>query len=113
MRLIARGVRLDWVNANIRQPACHFSCSDIGALAGGERAEAALPRLAISPKTAVTHLVGLPHRAWEGRACRALRIGKGDSADRRGIYLLGGVHALESGSPDILINFARLLTHAY
>jgi hypothetical protein len=29
---------------------------------------------------------------------------------RRGVYLLGGVHAREWGSPDILINFVQLLT---
>ena len=29
------------------------------------------------------------------------------------MYLLGGVHAREWGSPDILINFVQLLTDAY
>src|SRR5437868_4520877 len=80
---------------------------------GVDEVEAALSSMAMSPNTAFTHLIDLPHRTWEGRACHALRIGKGNSADRRGIYLLGGVHAREWGSPDILINFARLLTQAY
>ena len=29
------------------------------------------------------------------------------------MYFLGGVHAREWGSPDILVNFVRLLTDAY
>lgn len=41
-----------------------------------------------------------------------LRIHAGPAA-RAGVYLLGGVHAREWGSPDILINSVRLLTDAY
>ncbi len=32
---------------------------------------------------------------------------------RGGVYFLGGIHAREWGSPDILINFVKLLTDAY
>ena len=59
-----------------------------------------------------TTLITLPHITWEGRTCRAIRIHRGGSAGG-GVYLLGGVHAREWGSPDILINFVRLLTDAY
>jgi carboxypeptidase T len=59
-----------------------------------------------------TKLITLPHITWEGRTCRAIRIHRGGSAGG-GVYLLGGVHAREWGSPDILINFVRLLTDAY
>jgi murein tripeptide amidase MpaA len=55
----------------------------------------------------------LPHATWEGRACHAVRIGHGGGADRPGIYLIGGVHAREWGSPDILVNFVQKLTAAY
>ncbi|MFM0087048.1 M14 family zinc carboxypeptidase, partial [Paraburkholderia sediminicola] len=40
-------------------------------------------------------------------------IGKGSGAGRVGIYFLGGVHAREWGSPDILVNFVQLLANAY
>src|SRR4051812_35277187 len=59
-----------------------------------------------------TELITLPHQTWEGRTCSALRIHAGPPA-RAGVYLLGGVHAREWGSPDILINSVRLLTDAY
>jgi murein tripeptide amidase MpaA len=55
-------------------------------------------------------LIELPHRTWEGRTSRAIRIGRGDEKTPA-ILLLGGLHAREWGSPDILIAFAeRLLT---
>jgi carboxypeptidase T len=59
-----------------------------------------------------TQLITLPHQTWEGRTCSALRIHAGPPA-RAGVYLLGGVHAREWGSPDILVNFVRLLTDGY
>jgi hypothetical protein len=34
-------------------------------------------------------------------------------SDRPGIYFLGGIHAREWGSADILINFVQQLTNAY
>jgi murein tripeptide amidase MpaA len=69
--------------------------------------------LAARPANAnFTELITLPHRTWEGRTCSALRIHAGPAA-RAGVYLLGGVHAREWGSSDILINFVRLLTDAY
>ncbi len=56
-------------------------------------------------------LITTPHQTWEGRRCRVLRIGT--DPDAPGICLLGGVHAREWGSADILVAFAeRLLTAA-
>ncbi len=56
-------------------------------------------------------LVELPNRTWEGRTSTAIRIGRG-GADAPGILLLGGVHAREWGSPDILLSFAERLLAA-
>ncbi|SDD38795.1 Zinc carboxypeptidase [Geodermatophilus telluris] len=74
--------------------------------------ETALALAARPENAAFTELTPLPHRTWEGRTCSALRIGAARTA-RAGVYLLGGVHAREWGSPDILVNLARLLTDAY
>ncbi len=57
--------------------------------------------------------ITLPNPTWEGRSCRAIRIHQGPDPARGGVYFLGGIHAREWGSPDILINFIRLLTDAY
>jgi len=73
--------------------------------------ETALALAARPANAGFTELVRLPHRTWEGRTCSAVRIHAG--AARAGVYLLGGVHAREWGSPDILVNFVRLLTDAY
>ena len=60
-----------------------------------------------------TELIALPNQTWEGRQCHAIRIHKGTDPARGGVYFLGGIHAREWGSPDILINFIHLLTEAY
>ena len=57
-------------------------------------------------------LVELPHRTWEDRECRAIRIGSSD-AKAPAILLLGGLHAREWGSPDILVGFAERLLSAW
>ena len=74
--------------------------------------ETALQLAARPANSGFTKLITLPHITWEGRTCRAIRIHRGETAGG-GVYLLGGVHAREWGSPDILINFVRLLTDAY
>ncbi|MGR7023055.1 M14 family metallopeptidase [Geodermatophilus sp. URMC 62] len=74
--------------------------------------ETALALAARPANAGFTQLITLPHRTWEGRTCSALRIHAGPPA-RAGVYLLGGVHAREWGSPDILINFVQLVTDAY
>jgi murein tripeptide amidase MpaA len=75
--------------------------------------ENVLAALANPPNDSFTSLIKLPNVTWEQRTCHALKIGKGTGSDRPGIYFLGGVHAREWGSPDILINFLRQLIHAY
>ncbi len=78
-----------------------------------DEVEAALAAAAGAPNGGFTELVRLPNKTWEGRVCSLLRIGKGAAGDRPGIYLLGGVHAREWGSPDILIHFMNQLIDAY
>jgi murein tripeptide amidase MpaA len=67
--------------------------------------------LAAAPYTGVTELITLPQTTWEGRTCHVLRIGPGAGPGRAGICLLGGLHAREWGSADLVVAFAeRLLT---
>src|SRR3954454_24390863 len=74
--------------------------------------ETALALAARPENAAFTELTTLPYRTWEGRTSSALRIHAGPPA-RAGVYLLGGVHAREWGSSDLLINSVQLLTDAY
>jgi Predicted carboxypeptidase len=75
--------------------------------------ESALAAAAAPPNNTFTQLITLPKKTWENRVCHALKISKGGGSNRPGIYFLGGVHAREWGSCDILINFVQLLTQAY
>jgi hypothetical protein len=59
------------------------------------------------------HLIALPEKTFEGRACHALRIAKDYRKEKPGILILGGVHAREWGGPDIVVNFAADLMKAY
>lgn len=78
-----------------------------------DEVEAALAAAALAPNKAFTKLIGLPNKTWEQRTCHALKLAKGSGGTRAGIYLLGGVHAREWGSPDILIHFVQLVCDAY
>jgi len=62
-----------------------------------------------------TELIHLPHPTWEGRTSTAIRVHKGSegSGAAEGIYLLGGVHAREWGSSDILVRFVQMITDSY
>jgi murein tripeptide amidase MpaA len=60
-----------------------------------------------------TQLITLPHLTWEGRQCHALKIASGAGPHRVGVYFLGGVHAREWGSPDILVHLIEQLAEAY
>jgi murein tripeptide amidase MpaA len=75
--------------------------------------EKALAAIGDPPNDPFTKLIKLPNRTWEKRVCNALKIGKGSGRERPAIYFLGGVHAREWGSPDIIIDFAQRLTKAY
>jgi carboxypeptidase T len=75
--------------------------------------ESALSVAASAPYTAFTQLFALPNLTWEGRQCHAIKIAGGSGGNRPGVYFLGGVHAREWGSADILINFVEQLEQAY
>ncbi len=77
-----------------------------------EDVEKGLAAAAAAPNKAFTSLIKLPNETWEKRVCHALKLGKGDG-QRVGIYFLGGIHAREWGSPDILLNFVQLVSDAY
>ena len=75
--------------------------------------EDSLAAVAAGPNASFAQLIKLPNKTWEGRECHAIKIANGNSAGRPGIFFLGGIHAREWGSPDILINFAEQLCEAY
>ncbi|KIP18984.1 zinc carboxypeptidase family protein [Burkholderia sp. MSHR3999] len=75
--------------------------------------ESALAAATAAPYDTFTQLIALPNLTWEGRQCHAIKIANGSGASRPGVYLLGGVHSREWGSPDILINFVEQLEQAY
>jgi carboxypeptidase T len=78
-----------------------------------DEVEAAIVAAAAPPFSAFAELINLPHPTWEGRQCHALKIGSGSGAGRTGVYFLGGVHAREWGSCDILVNFIERIEQAY
>jgi murein tripeptide amidase MpaA len=62
---------------------------------------------------ALTSLVQLPNASIEGRTSHALRISNGGFGTRDAVMMIGGVHAREWGSCEILVNFATDLLSAY
>ena len=77
-----------------------------------EEVETATTLAAGPANSTFAELIDLPHETWEGRSSHAIRIHQGPTA-RRGVYLLGGIHAREWGSSDILVNLIEVLTNAY
>ena len=75
--------------------------------------ENSLAAAATGSNAGFTRLIKLPNKTWEGRECHAIKIGQGSVTSRPGIYFLGGIHAREWGSPDILIHFVEQLCEAY
>jgi hypothetical protein len=65
--------------------------------------ESALSVASSPPYNGFTQLITLPNASWEGRMAHAVRIGN-RAAGRPSLCFLGGVHAREWGSPDILIS---------
>jgi len=61
---------------------------------------------------AFTEVVTLPHRTWENRVCRAVRVAADLATARPTVVLVAGVHAREWGGPDILVSFLERLTAA-
>jgi carboxypeptidase T len=78
-----------------------------------DEVESALALAARPPNAAFSQLIRLPNKTWENRTCHALKIGNGGGARRPGVYLLGGIHAREWGSSDILIALIEVLQAAY
>lgn len=78
-----------------------------------EEVESAILAAAAAPFSRIAQLITLPYPTLEGRRCHALKIGAGSDANRTGVYFLGGVHAREWGSSDILINFIEQIEQAY
>jgi carboxypeptidase T len=78
-----------------------------------DEVESAILAAAAAPFSGIAELIALPYPTVEGRRCHALRIGSGSDANRPGVFFLGGVHAREWGSPDILINFIERIEQAY
>src|SRR5689334_23366707 len=61
---------------------------------------------------AITELITLPNKTWEGRTCHAVKIGRPD-ATKPAVFFLGGVHGDEWGSADILVNLITQIQDAY
>ena len=102
--------------ADIMKPTAAAASLSVAAASGYltvADVEAALAGAAGPPNDAFVERFALPHTTWEGRSCHAVRIGHGTASNRVGIYLIGGIHAREWGSPDILINFVQQLATAY
>jgi carboxypeptidase T len=78
-----------------------------------DEVETALEVATSAPYNTFTELITLPNLSWEGRQCHAIKIANGNNSGRPGVYFLGGVHAREWGSSDILINFIEQLEQAY
>jgi murein tripeptide amidase MpaA len=55
----------------------------------------------------------LPETSVEGRPVHALRVRAGTGEDRRGVLLVGGVHARELMNPDALIELAVAMVVSY
>jgi len=78
-----------------------------------DEVESALAVAAAAPYANIATLITLPNLTHEGRKCHALKIAGQSGANRVGVYFLGGVHAREWGSCDILINFIEQIEQAY
>lgn len=98
--------------AEVRSMAAHGPVAAAGHYLGVDEVESSLANAA-ARNPDFTQLIQLPNKTWEGRSCHALRIGHGTQPGRSGIYFLGGIHAREWGSSDILINFVEQLCDAF
>lgn len=78
-----------------------------------EQVESAVKQSAASPSTDFTQLITLENLTWEGRQSHAIKLGNRSNSDRIGVYFLGGVHAREWGSSDILVKFIEMVSESY
>ncbi|MFI8461430.1 M14 family metallopeptidase [Kitasatospora sp. NPDC085464] len=61
----------------------------------------------------LAELITLPEPSFEGRTAHALRIGAPAPIPKKCVMLIGGVHAREWGSCEVLVHFAADLLEAY
>ena len=61
----------------------------------------------------ICQLIVMPESSVEGRTIRAVKLAKGTGPNRRGVLLIGGVHARELVNPDMLATLALKLCQAY
>ncbi len=78
-----------------------------------DEVESALGMAVRPPNDQFAQLITLPHHTWDNRECHAIKVAFGNSSPRKGVYFIGGVHAREWGSSDILINFIRQVLRSY
>ncbi|GIG61853.1 hypothetical protein Lfu02_62250 [Longispora fulva] len=74
--------------------------------------EGALRYLASGYPT-LCQLITMPEHSVEGRTIRAVKIGKGGGANRRGVLYIGGVHARELVNPDMLVSLGFQMCQSY
>ena len=78
-----------------------------------DEVESALGVATSAPFTSFTQLITLPNATWEGRQCHAVKIANGSGPGRPAVCFIGGLHAREWGSSDILVNFIEQVEQAY
>ncbi len=77
-----------------------------------EAVEAAITYIS-SSYSSIAELISLPETSVEGRTSRALKIANGSGSNRRGVLLIGGVHARELVNPDLLVDLAIRICNSY
>ena len=77
-----------------------------------EEIESAI-EVAATENPGLCELITLPNITYEGRTCHAIRLAGGPATNRIGVLFLGGVHAREWGSSDILVAFMENIIEAY
>lgn len=77
-----------------------------------DEVETAIVNLSVAYPS-LCQLITLPYKSIETRVCHALRLGAGAPGSRDSVVIIGGVHAREWGSCEILVNFAADLLEAH
>ena len=78
-----------------------------------DEVESALDVATSAPFDPIAKKFTLPNLSHDSFQTHLVKLGNGDGPGRTGIYFLGGVHAREWGSADILVNFIELMENAY
>jgi murein tripeptide amidase MpaA len=78
-----------------------------------DEVESALDVATSAPFNGIAQKTSLPNVSVDGFQTHLIKIANGSAPGRPGIYFLGGVHAREWGSADILIKFIELVENAY